>query len=54
MSAAVKICGAAGLGIVPQGGNTSLVGGATPDASGRQVVVRLARMNRVRAIDPST
>lgn len=51
VSLAVEICGAAGLGIVPQGGNTSLVGGATPDASGRQVVLSLARMNRVRAID---
>lgn len=51
VAAAVGICTAAGLGIVPQGGNTSLVGGATPDASGRQVVLSLARMNRVRAID---
>jgi len=37
--------------MVPQGGNTGLVGGSTPDASGRQVVLSLQRMNAVRAID---
>ena len=37
--------------LVPQGGNTGLVGGATPDTSGNAVVVCLRRMNRVRAID---
>ena len=35
----------------PQGGNTGLVGGSVPDASGAQVVLSLPRMNRVRAID---
>jgi FAD/FMN-containing dehydrogenase len=38
--------------IVPQGGNTGLAGGATPDASGEAIVLSLKRMNRVRAIDP--
>jgi FAD/FMN-containing dehydrogenase len=37
---------------VPQGGNTSLVGGATPDASGNSVILNLSRLNRVRALDP--
>ncbi|HZZ94753.1 MAG TPA: FAD-binding oxidoreductase [Usitatibacter sp.] len=37
--------------IVPQGGNTSLCGGSVPDASGAQVVLSLARMNRVRGVD---
>ncbi|UZF93606.1 FAD-binding oxidoreductase [Bosea sp. NBC_00550] len=37
--------------VVPQGGNTGLSGGATPDASGRAVVLSLERMNRIRAID---
>ncbi len=37
--------------IVPQGGNTSLCGASVPDASGRQVVVSLTRMNRVREVD---
>jgi FAD/FMN-containing dehydrogenase len=38
--------------IVPQGGNTGLCGGATPDASGRAVVLNLSRLNRIRALDP--
>jgi FAD/FMN-containing dehydrogenase len=37
---------------VPQGGNTSMVGGAIPDEGGRQIVVSLARMNRIRDLDP--
>lgn len=37
--------------VVPQGGNTGLSGGATPDDSGEAVVLSLARLNRVRAID---
>ena len=48
----VRRCVAAGVAMVPQGGNTSMVGGATPDASGRQIVLSLARLNRVRAVDP--
>lgn len=47
----VRLCAAARAPMVPQGGNTGLVGGATPDASGRAVVVCLRRLNRVRAID---
>jgi FAD/FMN-containing dehydrogenase len=47
----VKACAAAGATIVPQGGNTGLVVGSVPDASGTQVVLSLTRMNRVRAID---
>jgi FAD/FMN-containing dehydrogenase len=48
----VRRCAEAGVAMVPQGGNTSMVGGATPDASGRQIVLSLARLNRVRAVDP--
>ncbi len=40
------------IGVVPQGGNTSYCGGATPDESGRQVVVSLSRLSRVRRLDP--
>ena len=47
----VGLCAKAGTAIVPQGGNTGLCGGATPDASGTQIVLSLSRMNRVRAID---
>ncbi|MDP2448277.1 MAG: FAD-binding oxidoreductase [Polaromonas sp.] len=51
VAAVVSACAAAGVPMVPQGGNTGLVGGSTPDASGRQVVLSLQRMNAVRAID---
>ena len=37
--------------IVPQGGNTGLVGGQVPDESGREIVLSLERMNRIRSID---
>jgi FAD/FMN-containing dehydrogenase len=47
----VRACAAAGTSIVAQGGNTGLVGGGVPDDSGRQVLLSLNRMNRVRAID---
>lgn len=49
----VRACGAAGTSIVPQGGNTGLVVGSVPDASGTQVVLSLARMAAVREIDPA-
>src|SRR5271165_1876025 len=47
----VRLCAAARVPLVPQGGNTSLVGGATPDADGSQLVLSLERLNRVRAVD---
>ena len=52
LAEAVSLCAAAGVAMVPQGGNTSMVGGAVPDESGRQIVVSLGRMNRIRALDP--
>ncbi len=51
VAAVVKACAAAGVSMVPQGGNTGMVVGSTPDASGTQVVLSLTRMNRVRALD---
>ena len=47
----VQACAAAGVSIVPQGGNTGMVVGSTPDASGTQLVLSLTRMNAVRALD---
>jgi D-lactate dehydrogenase (cytochrome) len=47
----VRICAEAGLKIVPQGGNTGLCGGGVPDLDGDNIVLSLARMNRVRRID---
>ena len=49
VAAVVRACVAAGVAVVPQGGNTGLCGGATP--TGGEVVVSLRRMNRIRAID---
>ncbi len=51
VSSIVKACAAAGVSLVAQGGNTGLVGGSTPDASGQQIVLSLQRMNAVRNID---
>ena len=39
------------VAVVPQGGNTGYCGGATPDASGLQLLVGLRRLNRVRQVD---
>ncbi|MBU3667589.1 MAG: FAD-binding oxidoreductase [Rhodocyclaceae bacterium] len=47
----VRLCVAANTPIVPQGGNTGLCGGATPDTSGRAVVVAMTRINRIRDVD---
>ncbi len=47
----VRACAAARAAIVPQGGNTGLVVGSTPDASGTQVVLSLQRLKAVRGLD---
>ena len=47
----VAFCNEHGVGVVPQGGNTSYCGGATPDASSSQVLLSLARLNRIRDLD---
>ena len=51
VAAVVKACAETGTAIVPQGGNTSLCGAATPDAAGESVVLCLGRLNRVLALD---
>ena len=52
VAAVVRLCATHGVPIVPQGGNTGLVGGGVPDASGDQLLLSLSRMRRVRAVDP--
>ena len=52
VAAVVGLCAAEGVAIVPQGGNTSMVGGSVPHEHGHEIIVNLSRMNRVRAIDP--
>ena len=48
----LAFCSERRIGVVPQGGNTGYCGGATPDESGTQLVVSLARLNRIRQVDP--
>ncbi|KJC45205.1 FAD-binding oxidoreductase [Bradyrhizobium sp. LTSP857] len=52
VSAVMRACAARRVPVVPQGGNTSMSGGATPDNSGQAVVISLQRLNRVRNVDP--
>jgi FAD/FMN-containing dehydrogenase len=52
VAAIVAYCNAARIAIVPQGGNTGLVGGQTPDESGSQVILSLQRLKSIREIDP--
>ena len=47
----VALCAREGAAIVPQGGNTGLVGGSVPTGSRREIVLSLSRMNRIREID---
>ena len=51
VAAVVRACARAGVALVPQGGNTGLSVGATPDDSGQQLVLSLTRLNAVRALD---
>ena len=51
VSALVKLCGRHGIAIVPQGGNSGMCGGATPDKSGNAILLSLRRMNAIRELD---
>ncbi len=53
VAAVLRLCHAHQVAVVPQGGNTSLVGGAVPDTSGQQVLLSLRRLRQIRAIDPA-
>ncbi|TFV49683.1 FAD-binding oxidoreductase [Bradyrhizobium niftali] len=52
LSRSVRICQEAGVNVVPQGGNTGLVGGSTPDETGLQIVVSTGAMKKIRTVDP--
>src|SRR5580658_69521 len=52
VAAVVRLCAEAGVPIVTQGGNTSMVGGAVPNEDGSELVLSTARLNRVRDLDP--
>ena len=51
VAALVKVCKRHQVPMVPQGGNTGLCGGATPDASGHAVVICLRRLNQIKSLD---
>ena len=48
----VRLCAAADAAVVPQGGNTGLVGGSVPLPGRESVVLSLGRMRSVRSVDP--
>lgn len=52
VATAVRLCAEARVPMVPQGGNTGYCGGATPDESGREVVISLERLRGIRQVDP--
>ena len=52
VSALVRLCARHGVPIVPQGGNSGMSGGATPDGGGTALLLSLRRMDAIRALDP--
>ena len=51
VAALVRLCALHGVVIVPQGGNSGMSGGATPDASGQALLLSLRRMSAIREVD---
>ena len=51
LSALVRLCAQAGVPMVPQGGNSGMSGGATPDASGAALLISLRRLNSIGPVD---
>ena len=51
VAALVRLCAEFGVPLVPQGGNSGMSGGATPDASGEAILLSLRRMNAIRRLD---
>jgi len=51
VAALVKLCGQYGVPIVPQGGNSGMCGGATPDTSGHELLINMRRMDTIGPID---
>src|SRR3954470_5048352 len=50
VAAVVELAADEGMAIVPQGGNTGLSGGSVPTGNGREIIVALGRLNRVREL----
>jgi FAD/FMN-containing dehydrogenase len=51
VAAVMALCARDAIAVVPQGGNTGLVGGSVPTGQRREIVLSLNRLNRIRAID---
>lgn len=51
VSAVMKWASQTGVTVVPQGGNTGMVGGQVPVAEGREVILSLQRLDKVRSVD---
>jgi FAD/FMN-containing dehydrogenase len=51
VAAILRLASDTATGVVPQGGNTGLVGGQIPDASGSQILVSLERLDKIRSVD---
>ncbi|WP_273793368.1 FAD-binding oxidoreductase [Brucella anthropi] len=51
VAAIMKLASETKTPVVPQGGNTGLVGGQQPDESGAAIILSLGRMNRIRNLD---
>jgi len=52
VAAILQICNETGTALVPQGGNTGLVGASIPISDGNEVIISLRRLNHIREIDP--
>jgi FAD/FMN-containing dehydrogenase len=54
VAAVVKLAAETGMALVPQGGNTGLVGGQIPTHEGKEIILSLQRMDRIRAVDAAS
>jgi FAD/FMN-containing dehydrogenase len=54
VAAILKLASETGTPVVPQGGNTGLVGGQVPHDSGEEIVLSLKRLDRIREVDPTS
>jgi FAD/FMN-containing dehydrogenase len=52
VAAIVRACAESETGLVPQGGNTGLCGGAIPSSAGDEVLLSLSRLNAIRSVSP--
>jgi FAD/FMN-containing dehydrogenase len=53
LAAVIRLCAETATPVVPQGGNTSMVGGAVPAEDGSELIISTVRLNRIRDLDPA-